>query len=111
MENRDRDKMSQRSGLTQAGEVNRQASEPSKQSGSATSFGQKIGRSEYPLNEPSKSGVGSGGMKGGSSSGQQESGWKSENGSSKLKDTQSTKDDIALGEEVMGRGSQGGSRR
>ena len=68
MENRDKDKMSQRDSSTQSGNINRDVSQ--KQSGSSADFGQKIGQSEK-LNEPSSrtsGSVGSSGLKSGSSS-------------------------------------------
>ncbi len=48
MENRERDRMSQRSSSTDAGEINRRTEEEKgrKNSGTGTEFGQNIGRSE-----------------------------------------------------------------
>ena len=48
MENRERDRMSQRSSSTDAGDVNRRTSEEKgrENSGTGTEFGQNIGRSE-----------------------------------------------------------------
>jgi hypothetical protein len=57
MENRDRDKVSRNnSSSTEAGDVNRETSEREgqKRNDSDASFGQKIGRSENPENEPSR---------------------------------------------------------
>jgi len=71
MENRDRDKMSQRSSSTQAGDINRGVSQDQSKSDSSASFGQKIGKSENSLNEPSSrtsGSVGSRGMESGSKS-------------------------------------------
>jgi hypothetical protein len=67
MENRDRDKMSQRNSSTQAGDINRGVSKD--KSDSSVDFGQNIGQSESGLNEPSSrtsGSVGSGGMQSGS---------------------------------------------
>src|ERR1043166_2751615 len=69
MENRDRDKMSQRNSSTQAGDINRGVSQSQSDKRSSASFGQNIGRSESSLNEPSSStsgSVGSSGMRSGS---------------------------------------------
>jgi hypothetical protein len=49
MENRERDRVSQRTSPTEAGDINRQASEErgrEQNSGTSAEFGQKIGRSE-----------------------------------------------------------------
>lgn len=48
MENRERDRMSQRNSPTEAGEINRRTEEEKgrENSGTGTEFGQKIGRSE-----------------------------------------------------------------
>lgn len=71
MENRDRDKMSQRDSSTQAGDINRGVSQNQSKSDSSTEFGKKIGQSESSLNEPSSrtsGSVGSSGMESGSKS-------------------------------------------
>jgi len=70
MDNRNRDKMSKEStSSTSAGNVNRNTSQQSGnvKSDSEASFGQNIGRSEKPENEPSRRSGSSGSM--GSSSG------------------------------------------
>lgn len=56
MENRDRDKMSESTSSTPAGDVNRKTSSNigKKNSDSESSFGQNIGRSENWDSEPSK---------------------------------------------------------
>ena len=56
MENRDRDKVSQRKTPTEAGNINRETSEKigKEQSDSDAEFGQSIGRAEEPESEPSK---------------------------------------------------------
>ena len=75
MDNRNRDKMSKEStSSTSAGNVNRNTSQQSGnvKSDSEASFGQNIGRSEKPENEPSRRSGSSGSM--GSSSGGSSSG-------------------------------------
>ena len=70
MENRDRDKMSQSKVSTDAGNINRGVSQDQSKSDTSAEFGQKIGRSEDKLNEPSSrtgSSIGSSGMDSGSS--------------------------------------------
>lgn len=54
MENRDRDKLSKSEKPTEAGDVNRETSR--RESNSDLEFGEKIGRSENPENEPSRNG-------------------------------------------------------
>ena len=74
MENRDRDKMSQGSSSTDAGDVNRSTSSQKgqKSNDSNVNFGKKIGRSEDLESEPSRrsgsSDSSSGRSSGGSSS-------------------------------------------
>jgi hypothetical protein len=52
MENRDRDKLSQSEGPTEAGDINRETSQKKgKENDSSADFGQSIGRSEE-LNSP-----------------------------------------------------------
>lgn len=107
MDNRDRDKLSQGSHSTSAGNVNRNTSSNigSDKSGSSAEFGQKIGRSENKMNEPS-------GRSSGSSS---YSGSSSENGSSKVSGSKSSnlgnKSSNIGSSGDLGRGSKGGSRQ
>jgi hypothetical protein len=56
MENRDRSKMSQNTTPTEGGDVNRNTSSNvgKEKSDSSAEFGQNIGRSENPENEPSR---------------------------------------------------------
>lgn len=71
MENRERDRVSQRSSPTEAGELNRRVEEEKGRehnSGTSAEFGQKIGRSENL-----ESGRSSGSMGGGKSSGSDKS--------------------------------------
>jgi len=107
MENRDRDKMSQRDSSTQAGDINRGVSKD--KSDSSVDFGQKIGQSEGSMNEPSSrtsGSVGSSGMQGGSSNlGGSKSSDKSDLGSSGI----SSDRDKSSGT-WSDKGSQGGSR-
>lgn len=66
MENRDKDKMNQRSSSMESVDSSRNTSDKSSKSDSSASFGQNIGRSENSLNEPSSrvsGSVGSSGMK------------------------------------------------
>ena len=46
MENRERDRVSQRSSSTEAGDINRKTSQEESRSSGSAEFGQKIGRSE-----------------------------------------------------------------
>ena len=112
MENRDRDKMSQRNSSTPAGDVNRSVSKNQSDKSSSADFGKNIGRSEDSMSEPSSrtsGSVGSSGMESGSKGsmgntsniGSSSSG--SSKGSSDLGSSNSSLDD-------SGKGSQSGSR-
>ena len=72
MENRDKDKMSQRNSSTQTGNLDRSVSKDLNKSDSSVDFGKKIGQSEDSLNEPSSrnsGSIGSSGMESDSKSG------------------------------------------
>ncbi len=62
MENRERDRVSQRTTPTEAGEINRQVEEEKGRqhhSGTTAEFGQNIGESEFPRDEGSSNELGS----------------------------------------------------
>ena len=60
MENRDRDKLSQSTGPTEAGDINRETSQRKGiEKDSSAEFGQRIGRSEE-LNSPDQGSTGTG---------------------------------------------------
>jgi hypothetical protein len=111
MENRDRDKMSQRNSSTKAGDINRGVSKSQSDKSSSADFGQNIGRSENSLNEPSNrtsGSVGSRGMESGSkgSMGSNSNIGSSSSGSKGSSDLGSS--DSSWGD--SGKGSQSGSR-
>jgi len=111
MENRDRDKLSQSEHSTSAGSVNRKTSSNvgNSKSDSSAQFGQKIGRSENSMNEPSRR-SGSGSMESGSG---RTSGSSGLSGSSNVSGNKSSDIDSSssIGSGENGRSSRGGSRQ